>query len=364
MKSFKQYLVESSGVKLGDGSIAQVGDAVSFKSDYEQTGTLVSVKRDMFNNLVLTLQSSDEEGFGGDYIEGEEYTQELAKHCWKEGGRFTEATRAPEQAADDEPDRRPHKTKEKDDWSDLDDLFAAKPDQPLSTRGNDPKPEQGANEPEGGHDPRRRASQSDTLRAAGNVHPTDRMRDMLSRMRDIEHNPDDAEYPVPDDTENQVRVDVNTANLPSIAGERLRAAGVTDPDFHQVANLPGNMSRAIRTLGKSLFRQFTRTPTEDIYMLGNLGGQGPNSTAEVNAVANWIRETGEDLSTGNIDFDTTIPGYNADIRQYSAAGIRWLMVRDEFGSYIYSWPESDSIQGGTQEIGNERPGQNRPRLGN
>lgn len=359
MKSFKQYLIEASGVTLGDGSVVQVGDAVSFKSDYEQVGTLVSVKRDMFNNLILTLQA-DEEGFGGDYIGGEEYTQERAKDCWSDGGRFTEATRAPEQAADDEPDRRPHKTREKDDWSDLDDLFAAKPDQPLSTQGS-PDPEQNAREPEGEHDPRHRASQADTLRATGNINPTDRMRDMLSRMRDIEHNPDDEEYPVPDqEPENQLQTEVNLDNLPAVAGERLRAAGVTDPDFHQVANLPGNMSRAIRSLGKALFRQFTTTPTEDIYMIGNLGGQGPNSSAEVNAVANWIRETGDDITTGNVDFDTTIPGYNADIRQYSAAGIRWLLVRDEFGNYIYSWPENTSVQGANrQELGHDRP-----RLGN
>lgn len=265
---------------------------------------------------------------------------------------LAEATRA-QQAADDEPERpRPTRERDPDPFGDLGDIFGDQPDQPLANR--EPERDDPRREPQD-DDRRRRASQSDTLRAAGNVHPTDRMRDMMSRMRDIEHNPDDEEYPTPDDAEDLPDVRVNTQNLPSVAGANLRAAGVTDPDFHQVANLPGNMSRAIRTLGKALFRQFTRTPTEDIYMIGNLGGQGPNTPAEVNAVANWVRETGEDLSTGNIDFDTTIPGYNADIRQYSAGGIRWLLVRDEFGSYIYSWPESESTQQGNRaELGQER----------
>ena len=116
------------------------------------------------------------------------------------------------------------------------------------------------------------------------------------------------------------------------------------------------MNRAIRTLGRHLFRAFTRTDTNDVYMIGNLNGQGPNTRQEVNAVAGWVRDNGRDMGDGNIDFDTTIPGYQADIRQYSAGGIRWLLVRDEFGDYIYSWPEQDSIEHHNQaQIGHDRP---------
>jgi hypothetical protein len=233
-------------------------------------------------------------------------------------------------------------TKDKDDFGAFDDLFAPKPDQPLANR----EPEADRNSRPADNEPqspeRRRASQSDTLRAAGSVQPNQRMRDLLGRMRDIDADPEDTGYPDPDQ-QNLPQVDVNTRNLPSVAASNLRAAGVQEPDFHKVANLPGNMSRAIRTLGKALFRSFTNTPTENIWMLGNLGGQGPNSTAEVNAVANWARENGEEVSTGDIDFDTTIPGYSAEIKQYRAGGIRWFLVRDEFGTYIYSWPESDSL---------------------
>jgi hypothetical protein len=260
-----------------------------------------------------------------------------------------------------EDDKKKTKTKDQEadtDWSGLDDLFKPKTDQPLSTVDS-PERDDGNSQPEQDRDSRKKASQRDTLRATANITPTDSMRDMLSRIRDIEAD-DETEYPAPEEPETLPSTRVNTENLPAIAGERLQAAGVQDPDFHKVANLPGNMSRAIRTLGKALFREFTRTPTEDIWMIGNLNGQGPNTNAEVNAVAGFLRDQGESVSTGDIDFDSSIPGYTADIRQYSAGGIRWLVVMDEFGKYIYTWPEGDSVQSRAADR-LERPEDNEPR---
>jgi hypothetical protein len=248
------------------------------------------------------------------------------------------------------------KTKTKDqeadaDWGGLDDLFKPKADQPLAKIDD---PEDSDEEPEQGRDARKKASQRDTLRAAGNIEPNQRMRDLLGRMRDIEAD-DDEGYP-DDEPEVLPDVRVDTENLPAVAGQALQAAGTQDPKFHKVANLPGNMSRAIRTLGRQLFQSFTSTPTDDIWMVGNLNGQGPNSRAEVNAVAKFVRDEGEEVTAGDIDFDTSIPGYTADIRQYRAAGIRWLLVRDEFGDYVYSWPESASRDArNTPEIGRDRP---------
>lgn len=248
-------------------------------------------------------------------------------------------------AVSEEDKKKKTQTKDKEnDWSGLDDLFTPKADQPLTR--TDPEPEDNQEEPRN-TDPRgRAASQGDTLRATRNIQPNDRMRDLLSRMRDIEAD-DDEGYPEEEPgTDLAQRVD--TGNLPAVAGQALQATGTQNPDWHKVSNLPGNMSRAIRSLGKQLFRSFTSTDTNDVHMIGNLGGQGPNSTAEVNAVAGWLRNHGEEVSTGDIDFDTSIPGYRADIKQYRASGIRWLLVRDEFGNYIYTWPESDSLQNRSQ----------------
>jgi len=236
------------------------------------------------------------------------------------------------------------KTKTKDiDWGELDDLFSPKGPSDIAKidpeKSKDAEPEN--NQPSRDH--RRRAQQSDTLRAAGNITPTDRMRDLISRMRDIDTDPDDPGYPELEPPEDLPAVRVNTTNLPAVAGRSLQAAGVQNPEFHQVANLPGNINRAIRTLGRELFRNLTRTPTNDVWMVGNLNGQGPNSRSEVNAVAGWIRDNGSRVTDGDIDFDSSIPDYRADIQQWTASGIRWLLVRDEFGDYVYSWPEEDSV---------------------
>jgi hypothetical protein len=228
------------------------------------------------------------------------------------------------------------------------DPFQTKPDQPLANPPEEPK---GADKPA---DPTmRRASAASTRRAAGGVGATDQMRDMLSRMRDIEIDPDLSPYP-DDEPTLDISTQVNTENLPAVAGEALQAAGVTSPEFHQVARLPGNMSQMIRQLGKVLFGSMTTTATEDIYMIGNLGGQGPNTRQEVNAVANWVRNHGDDLGPGDIDFDRVMPGYSAQTQQYVAAGVRWLLVKDFAGEYIYAWPESDSKTAGNQaQLGRE-----------
>lgn len=230
------------------------------------------------------------------------------------------------------------------------DLDAPQHDRPLANRTPDREP-QATVAPE-----RKKASAADTARATAGIN-NPAMAQRLAGMRNIELEPEDEWAGFPDEEpEMALDTEVRTANLPAVAGQALQAAGVQSPDFHKVSNLPGNMSRAIRSLGKQLFRTLTRTPTDDVYVVANLGGQGPNSTSEVNAVANWVRKNGEDLGDGNIDFDTTIPGYNADIKQYSAGGIRWLLVQDEFGNYIYSWPETDSVQHtNRRELTQDRP---------
>ena len=58
-----------------DGKTVKVGDYVCFKSDIEQGGVITKI-----NGNVLTLYS--EYGFDGDYIGGDNYTQELASDCW------------------------------------------------------------------------------------------------------------------------------------------------------------------------------------------------------------------------------------------------------------------------------------------
>lgn len=62
-----------------EGNVVKVGDYVCFKSDYEQCGKIVEIIRG--TTLVLF---KDENGFGGDYIGGENYTRVDARDCWIE----------------------------------------------------------------------------------------------------------------------------------------------------------------------------------------------------------------------------------------------------------------------------------------
>ena len=62
-----------------DGQTVTVGDVVCFKSDIEQSGVIVEIKKSyMGHSLVL----ENRHGFQGDYIGGETITTQLARDCW------------------------------------------------------------------------------------------------------------------------------------------------------------------------------------------------------------------------------------------------------------------------------------------
>lgn len=63
-----------------DGTRVKIGDYVSFKSDVEQGGTIVSIMRNVMGNVELVLEN--DEGFSGDYIGGAWRTKQLASDCW------------------------------------------------------------------------------------------------------------------------------------------------------------------------------------------------------------------------------------------------------------------------------------------
>ena len=217
--------------------------------------------------------------------------------------------------------------------ADLGRMFEPQQDQPLIPQSEPAKPEPKIN----------KVGQKRTLQKTQGINPTDQMRDMLGKMKNIKLDTDLPAYSDPDEPETLPSTQVNNKNLPAIAGQALMAAGVQSPEFHQVANLPGNMLSMIRQLGRSLFSSFTKTPVSEIYVVANLGGQGPNTYREVQSVAGWLKKHGSDLGSGTVDFSKVMPGYEADVHQFSAAGARWMLVKDFGGQYIYSWPETDSL---------------------
>jgi hypothetical protein len=65
-----------------DGQTIQVGDYVGFKSDIEQSGQVVGIKR-TYMGVSLVLEKKH--GFSGDYIGGDTITTQLASDCWLKG---------------------------------------------------------------------------------------------------------------------------------------------------------------------------------------------------------------------------------------------------------------------------------------
>lgn len=277
---------------------------------------------------------------------------------------------------EDEPSRpKPTKTKPKDSPFDfLNDLggdiggTSNLPSGPIDAQGEMPNSD---NKDDAENNPEIRRASGDTTRSrmAGRT-ASDQMRDMLGRI-DMNQNDeiDDAEAarraglaggerPEPQTPRNEIDR-VRPADVPTVLNNQLRAAGEQMPEWHTINNLPGYMQRAIRGMGRQMFSMMTRTPLEQIMTIANVDGQGPNSDAEMRAVANWLMQNGEDLGPVRISHGMAIPGYEPDVHEFTAMGLRFHVVRDQMGQYIYAYPEQDARTQGAQD---RLPGRNTPRL--
>jgi hypothetical protein len=108
---------------------------------------------------------------------------------------------------------------------------------------------------------------------------------------------------------------------------------------------------------------FTNTPIENIKKLANVYGQVPNTDAEMRAVAGCLRDNAEDLGEVEVNHGMAIPGYKPDVKEYKANGVRFHVVRDPMGQYIYAYPEQDAkLNVGNDQEGQGRIGANMPRL--
>lgn len=184
------------------------------------------------------------------------------------------------------------------------------------------------------------ASRNKTLQATKGIDLPTSAIDHLSNLHtsmpgDIDNEPDTASTEI---------VKHDATNVPAMISNSMVTAGFSNPDFHLVSNLPGNMASSIRQLGKVLFGALTSTPTDQISMIGNMQGNGPNSKDEINAVSQYLKQFGTDLGPGEIDFNKIMPGYKADIHNFAADGNHFMLVKDPYGQYIYAWPEHTSTE--------------------
>lgn len=130
-------------------------------------------------------------------------------------------------------------------------------------------------------------------------------------------------------------------NLPAVINKQIAQTENIEPEWHMVKHLPGYLKQGIRAVGRQVFGTFTSTPLENIQVIANLGGSGPNPEHELDAVINWLHSNGKVDSAAQLHFERSIPNYGADVLVFKAKGYTFLAVKDFAGQYIYSWPSTD-----------------------
>lgn len=218
---------------------------------------------------------------------------------------------------------------------DLDRLVQPQTDQPIDVRRDNPITD-------------RVASRDVTSQRMRNVVAND---DIMSKLRSIDHTATDeitdtqARQNADGDVTDGYRPEPIKPNmLPKVITKDLQAAGVVTPEWHMVKNLPGYLSSPIRSIGRAVFKPFTRTPIEEVQVLANLLGNGPNKQQEMNAVAQYLVTHGKRDRDAELVFHDKIPDYGAEIKVVRHGGVTYLIVQDFAGHYIYAWPSDHEYQ--------------------
>ncbi|TLX16293.1 hypothetical protein [Rhizobium sp. MHM7A] len=140
----------------------------------------------------------------------------------------------------------------------------------------------------------------------------------------------------------------NPHNLPAIFSNKLVVAtGEFYPQWHLVRNLPAYLREPIRAVGRIALASFTRTDMEEV----RLTSSAVASEAEIGEMMSWIRNNGsyvEQPDKERMNFAGLLNGsrgqdYEALVKLYEVDGVDFLLVRDDHGKYIYSWPTRDRI---------------------
>lgn len=254
---------------------------------------------------------------------------------------------------------KPTKQKTKHHLDDLDDILNPRePDLPATIGGSDDDMDGDVSADEPMRLPS--ASRDTTQQRVAGIAPSDEMRGWMSRINPAAGG-DEADIPdAPPEANMVVR---NASDVPAVISSAMQASGMQTPEWHNVNNLPGYGQRNVRGMGRQVFGMFTNTPLENIQTIANVQGQGPNTDAEMRAVAGWLRNNAEDLGDIDVSHGMAIPGYQPDVKEYRINGVRFHVVRDPMGQYIYAYPDADARLGGP--AGGQQgqlPGRDMPRL--
>jgi len=129
--------------------------------------------------------------------------------------------------------------------------------------------------------------------------------------------------------------------LPAVINKAMSTDTDIDVDWHMVKHLPGYLAEPIRALGRQVFKPFTDTPIEKIQVLAHMPtARGPNDEMELRFVASWLKRNGTRDTHAEMNFEKTIPDYDAEVVVYSVLGYAFMVVKDFMGHYIYGWPSN------------------------
>jgi hypothetical protein len=254
------------------------------------------------------------------------YTPEEMKACY-------------DRVMGDVSEAKPTMTKSRHHLDDIDDILSLGNDDLPATMDTDDGEVVGSDKPMN----LPAASRADTQRKVGAISPSDTMRDFMNRINPMA-GAGESDV-LPDQATNAVALRT-AADVPAIISNAMQTTGMQTPEWHHVSNLPGYSQQNVRGMGRQLFGMFTNTPLEQIQTMANVQGQGPNTDAEMRSVAAWLRDNAQDLGRVDVDHGMAVPGYKPDVKEYSMNGVRFHLVRDPMGQYIYAYPDSDAKLGG------------------
>ena len=137
------------------------------------------------------------------------------------------------------------------------------------------------------------------------------------------------------------RVVVST-DIPGIVRREVKELDPIVPKYHQVRDLSDEMREPIRALSR-VFEILTSTNIDNIQVLANANGSGPNSEEELDATTKWIKQRGERDNSTIKAFHEAIPGIHLHLEIYKTDGITHLLNHDEHGQFIYSWPSAEDV---------------------
>lgn len=134
--------------------------------------------------------------------------------------------------------------------------------------------------------------------------------------------------------------DRNSQNLPAVISRAIAAGGDRfQPRWHMIRRLPGYLQEPIRGMARPIFREFTSTPIEDLQVLSTAS----NSEFEVKMMMSWIAKHGTRVDEADIDLSGMVPGYRAKAQKWTAEEYTFLLVKDEWGHYVYGWPREHDL---------------------